>query len=279
VALRAESTSSPRAIAIVPARLGSTRLARKMLRAETGAPLVVHTARNVAAAGVFERVVVATDSDEILAAARAHDVEALTTSPDHPSGTDRAFEAWERITRDDAGFDVVVNVQGDEPELASADLIALVRAFADPAVELATLAAPVQGEAELESPDVVKVVTAANGDALYFSRAPIPSTSRARAGASEPAQRHVGVYAFRPAALAAFRALPVGRLEALENLEQLRWLEAGRPLRVVPASLAPPGIDTADDYAAFVARQNARREAHDRARSEPSPSARSTETR
>lgn len=265
-----ETSSPPRAVAIVPARLGSTRLARKMLLAETGLPLFVHTARNVAAAGVFEQVVVATDAEEILAAARAHGVAALPTSPDHPSGTDRAFEAWQRIARDDPSVDVVVNVQGDEPELAAADLRALVAAFADEAVEIATLAAELDDPAELASPDVVKVVTDAAGDALYFSRAAIPSTDHARPGATRRAHRHVGVYAFRPAALEAFRALPVGRLEALESLEQLRWLEAGRSLRVVAASHAPPGIDTRDDYAAFVQRH---------ARSDAPPTVRSSESR
>ena len=256
-----ESIPSLRAIAIVPARLGSTRLARKMLLAETGLPLVVHTAHNVASAGVFECVVVATDSEEILAAARAHDLDALMTSPDHPSGTDRAFEAWEHTTRAKGPFDVIVNVQGDEPELATADLTRLVQAFADEAVEMATLAAPVDDSDELSSPDVVKVVTACNGDALYFSRAPIPSSTHARRDSAATGEslgrRHVGVYAFRPTALREFRALAVGRLETAENLEQLRWLEAGRRMRVVRASHAPPGIDNAADYAAFVTRQAA----------------------
>lgn len=249
-----------RAVAIVPARLGSTRLARKMLLAETGAPLFVHTARSARSCGAIERVVVATDSDEILAAAREADVEALATRADHPSGTDRVREALEALEARGESWDVVLNVQGDEPELDPADLGQLVAAFADPGVVAATLAAELEDPAELASPDVVKVVCDARGDALYFSRAALPCRERQRAvEAAAPARRHlarrhIGVYAYRPDALRRFCELPVGALEAAENLEQLRWLEAGQRMRVVRASSVPPGIDTRADYEAFVRR-------------------------
>ena len=250
-------TPLPRAIAIVPARLGSTRLARKMLLDETGWPLVVHTAKNIEDSGAFARVVVATDAAEVVRAAEPHGIEAVLTRADHPSGTDRVVEAFDALTEEGSTVDVVVNVQGDEPELEPRDLRALVGTFADTAVELATLAVPIEDPAELSSPAVVKVVCDAAGDALYFSRAAVPNADHARSGAGPAtgtARRHIGVYAFRPDALKRFHALPVGRLEALENLEQLRWLEAGRALRVVDAEVAPAGIDTRADYEAFVAR-------------------------
>ncbi|MCK6448206.1 MAG: 3-deoxy-manno-octulosonate cytidylyltransferase [Planctomycetes bacterium] len=243
-----------RAVAIVPARVASTRLAKKMLLDETGLPLCVHTARNVARATAIDRVVLATDGEEVLAAAARFAVEAVATRVDHKSGTDRIFEALSKLGGD---FDVVVNVQGDEPELEPGDLDRLVGAFADPAVEIATLAGPLADERELAAASVVKVVRDARGDALYFSRAPIPSAAHPRAGAPawrELARRHVGVYAFRPRALARFCALGESRLEALENLEQLRWLEAGGRIRVLDASRVPLGIDTREDYDAFVER-------------------------
>ena len=253
-----------RAAAVIPARLASQRLPGKMLLAETGLPLVVHTARNVSRSGAFERVVVATDDEGIAAAVRAHDHEAVLTRADHPSGTDRVHEAVGQLGAD---FDVVVNVQGDEPELDPTDLGRLVAAFSDPAVELATLAGPLapdqEGETgaweapEANTPQVVKVVCDSRGDALYFSRAKIPHRAHGRGDKpdwSGLARRHVGVYAFRPAALSAFCALPPGVLERTENLEQLRWLEAGRRIRVLDTDHVPLGIDTRSDYDAFVLR-------------------------
>lgn len=254
------SPDAPRALALVPARLGSRRLPRKMLLAESGRALVVHTVANALAAGVFERAVVATDSDEIEAVVREAGFEAVRTRPEHESGTARAEEAARAVGGQ--AYDVLVNVQGDEPELDPGDLARLVAAFADPDLQAATLAGPL-AEADHAKHQVVKVVRDAAGDALYFSRAPIPfraapdGAAYAREDArpwAESARRHVGVYAFRPAALAAFVALPRGRLEALENLEQLRWLESGRRMRVVDALHVPLGIDTRADYDAFVAR-------------------------
>jgi 3-deoxy-manno-octulosonate cytidylyltransferase (CMP-KDO synthetase) len=248
-----------RAVAILPARLESTRLPRKMLLDATGAPLIVHSARNAAASGVFARVVVAADAPGIVSAARAHGVEAVLTRADHPSGTDRVNECFGMLRAAGETAEIVVGVQGDEPEVAAADLFALVAAFADPAVELATLAVPITDPAQLASTSVVKVVCAANGDALYFSRAPIPARGHGGAqGAGDLGRRHVGVYAFRPRALERFCTLPRGKLETSESLEQLRWLENGGRMRVVPAARAPQGIDTPEDYAAFVERMRAR---------------------
>ena len=252
-----------RAVAIIPARLASQRLPRKMLLDRTGRPLFVHTAQNVAACGAFARVVVATDSTEILAAAAAHGVEARMTRADHPSGTDRVNECYTALHAEGERAAIVVNVQGDEPDLSPLDLARLVAAFDDRTVEFATLAAPLATTTASEallfaSPSVVKVVCDARGDALYFSRAPIPALGHAAAaGEAEIARRHVGVYAFTPNALARFCTLPRGVLEQRESLEQLRWLEHGGKLRVIAAARAPQGIDTWCDYEEFVLRTRA----------------------
>jgi 3-deoxy-manno-octulosonate cytidylyltransferase (CMP-KDO synthetase) len=262
-----------RAVAIVPARIASQRLPRKMLLDRTGAPLFAHTARNVAASGAFARVVVATDAREILDAAARAGIECVLTRADHASGTDRVHEAWHELARAGENARVVVNVQGDEPELAPADLARLVALFADASIEIATLCGPLRSAAEADQPSVVKVVRDARGDALYFSRARIPSRGHARraeaGGHAREAERapdddwtilrrHIGVYAFTPVALDVFCALTAGRLESLENLEQLRWLEAGRRMRVLDAERVPEGIDTEPDYERFVARCAAR---------------------
>ena len=273
-----------RAVAIVPARLGSRRLPRKMLLDETGSCLFEHTVQNARRCASLEQVVVATDSEELVLRAEAAGIQAVLTRADHVSGTDRVFEALTTLEASGgprASWDVVINVQGDEPELDPADLGRLIAAFDDPAVEMATLSGPLLGEAELRAPQVVKVVTDRRGDALYFSRSPIPyapgatqaAFRRAEAegdgpgeapdglpdhpglpGLPGPARRHVGVYAFRPSALAEFCELGPGVLEQCENLEQLRWLEAGKLLRVVESSHVPLGIDTRADYDAFVER-------------------------
>jgi 3-deoxy-manno-octulosonate cytidylyltransferase (CMP-KDO synthetase) len=265
VASHAQPPHPLRALAVVPARLGSQRLPRKMLLADTGTPLVVHTARNVAFSPAVDRVVIATDAVEIAEASREAGIEARMTRADHASGTDRVQEVAAALAGE--RFDVVLNVQGDEPELAPADISRLVLAFEDPGVEAATLCGPLASAEEAASPSVVKVVRGRGGDALYFSRAPIPFRAAGEAGAyaqsdapdwRATARRHVGVYAFRPDALARFCALPRGALERLENLEQLRWLEAGLRMRVVDASSVPLGIDTRADYDLFVARERSR---------------------
>lgn len=249
-----------RAVAVVPARLESTRLARKMLLRESGRHLFEHTVASVLAASNIERVVLATDSEEIRVAAAEAGVDCLLTSDQHKSGTDRVHEAFERIAAESQdGYDVVINVQGDEPEIDARDLEGLVAAFADPTVEAATLWGRIETEAEAAEPSVVKVVCDARGDALYFTRASAPSRSHSRAGSGNLSalRRHIGVYAFRPAALRDFCALPESELERIENLEQLRWLEVGRKMRTVEAQHVPRGIDTREDYEAFLARFSA----------------------
>jgi len=242
----------PKALAVVPARLASTRLPKKMLLDETGACLFVHTAENAARSGAFEQVLVAADSAEVESAALAAKLSCVSTDPDCPSGTDRVYEALQTTGSE---YDVVVGVQGDEPELNPGDLKRLVDCFTDAAVEVATLAAPLTNEAARDASSVVKVVLDERSDALYFSRAPLPDRSHARDGTDDAlGLRHVGVYAWRPEALARFRALAPTPLERAENLEQLRWLESGGRMRVLVTDRAPHGIDTPEDYAAFVER-------------------------
>jgi 3-deoxy-manno-octulosonate cytidylyltransferase (CMP-KDO synthetase) len=256
-----------RALAIIPARLESKRLEKKMLLRAGRRALFAHTAHNVLAAGAFARVIVATDSSEIAEEARREGLAAELTDPAHASGSDRAAEVWRRLAAGGETADVIVNVQGDEPEIDPADLLALVRVFGDPIVEAATLASPLLDPAEAALASVVKVVCDRHGDALYFSRAVIPARGHAphsaRGASSDSApksvhRRHVGVYAYRPDALLRFCALPRGTLEQHESLEQLRWLEAGRKMRVVPASRAPQGIDTMHDFEQFAARLQGR---------------------
>ncbi|MCA9000786.1 MAG: 3-deoxy-manno-octulosonate cytidylyltransferase [Planctomycetes bacterium] len=245
-----------RALAILPARIGSTRLPKKVLLADSGLPLFVHTARNASRCKGLARIVVATDAPEVMEAAAQHGVQAQLTRSDHQSGTDRVREALDAL---EGTWDVVLNVQADEPDLNPADLERLIGAFEDPETQAATLCVPIDCAEDLERPSAVKVVLDRAGRALYFSRSAIPSTAHARhpVGENSPEPhglRHIGVYAYRPDALRRFCDLEPGRLEALENLEQLRWLEHGHSMRVLQASHAPRGIDTPEDYAEFLER-------------------------
>lgn len=231
-----------------------------MMLRETGRYLFQHTLENLLGATRIQRAVLATDSEEILRAAESVGLEALMTSSTHRSGTDRIHEAAEILrARGEGPWDVIVNVQGDEPELPAKDLDRLVDSFGDEKVDLASMFVPTGEEADSRNPNVVKVVLDGRGDALYFSRSPLPSTERAdpQRPLPEP-KRHVGVYAFRPSALTEFCNLPPGQLECIESLEQLRWLESGRRIRMIEASQKTVGIDTQEDYAQFVKRHNAR---------------------
>ena len=243
----------PDFVVAIPARYASTRLPGKPLSLIGGMPMVLHVARRALAAGAREAWV-ATDDARIAEALDGSGVRVAMTSPDHASGTDRLAECagiagWGDDT-------IVVNLQGDEP-FAPADGIACVaRTVAASGAGIATLAAPVDGVETLLDPNAVKLVRAANGDALYFSRAPIPWPRDAFAGGRTAMPegghwlRHIGIYGYRVAALRAFAALPPGRLERIESLEQLRALEAGWRIAVALApSPFPPGVDTPDDLA------------------------------
>jgi 3-deoxy-manno-octulosonate cytidylyltransferase (CMP-KDO synthetase) len=240
--------------AIVPARLASTRLPRKPLADIHGLPMVVRVAQRAHASGA-QRVVVAADSDEIVAACRAHGIEALLTSPDHPTGTDRLAEAASQLgLADDA---VVVNVQGDEPLMPPATVAAVAALLArEGDCGIATAAHPLHDAAEFFSSNVVKVVTDRRGRALLFSRAPIPwardafAASRDTLPADLPAWRHVGLYAYRAGFLRAYPTLARAPIEQHESLEQLRALWHGIGIAVLPLDAPlPPGVDTPADLA------------------------------
>jgi 3-deoxy-manno-octulosonate cytidylyltransferase (CMP-KDO synthetase) len=239
-------------VVIVPARLASTRLPRKPLADIGGVPMVVRVARAAAASGA-DRVVVAADSPEIVDACSAHGVDALLTRADHASGTDRLAEAVEHLgLADDV---LVVNVQGDEPLMPAAVVRRVAEALAQRTdCAIATACHPLHDAAEFFSPNVVKVVTDANGRALYFSRAPIPWSRDAFASARDrlppglPARRHVGLYAYRAGFLRRFPQLPPAALEQHESLEQLRALAHGFGIAVIELTEAlPPGVDTPED--------------------------------
>jgi 3-deoxy-manno-octulosonate cytidylyltransferase (CMP-KDO synthetase) len=233
---------------VVPARHASTRLPGKPLLADTGKFLVQHVVERAKEAPGVARVVVATDDPRVEAAVRSFGGEVVRTRSDHVSGSDRCAEAAERLQEP-----VIVNVQGDEPLFEPKDLSALADAAALPDVDMATLSHPVTDAKAAASSHVVKVVTRADGSALYFSRASIPF-DRSTGGPAAKAKAHVGVYAFRRQRLLDYARLPEGTLAPLESLEQLRALEAGWRIAVLPASMPAFGIDTPDDYRRFVER-------------------------
>lgn len=242
-----EAPSGARAVAVIPARRASTRLPDKALADVGGAPLVVHTARRVSEAKRLDGLIVATDDPAIVAAVHAHGFAARLTDPSHPSGTDRVGE----VARD-LRADIVIGVQGDEPEIEPALLDTLVaRLEAEPDLGLCTPVANWPIDLDPEDPNRVKVVTDARQRALYFSRARIPAD---RGSTAPPEGLHIGVYAWRRPTLERFVSLPPGRLEVRESLEQLRALEHGIPIGVVRWPRAHAGIDTPADLAAFRAR-------------------------
>ncbi|CAL8978936.1 3-deoxy-manno-octulosonate cytidylyltransferase [Rhodoplanes serenus] len=232
-------------VVLIPARLAATRLPDKPLADIGGRPMIAHVLARAEEAGVGP-VYVATDSEAIRDAVVAAGGRAVLTRPDHPSGSDRIFEALGRIDPE-GRFRVVVNVQGDLPTLSPGDVAAALAPFADPAVDIATLAAVIRRDEERTNPNVVKVVGTPVGErrlrALYFTRATAPY-------GDGPLYHHIGLYAYRRDALARFVALPPSTLERREKLEQLRALEAGMRIDVAVVDSVPLGVDTPADLAA-----------------------------
>lgn len=240
---------------VIPARLGSTRLARKMLLAETGRPLIQHTYESACRARRPSGVIVATDSEEIAQVVRGFGGTAMLTSPECASGTDRVAE----VARSRPDIEIFVNVQGDEPEMAGDAIdraIALLEEHPD--TPMSTLAAPIRDRARWLDPACVKVVFDRQQRALYFSRAPIPfaRTWDDRLLESQPPlfYQHLGIYAYRRSFLLELAQLPRSATETVESLEQLRVLDAGHSILVGVVEHATCGIDTPSDYAQFVQR-------------------------
>ena len=239
-------------IAVVPARLASTRLPDKPLLDICGKPMVVRTAER-AGASAASRVLVATDTPRVQAAVQDHGFEALLTRSDHPSGTDRLAEVVEQLTlADDA---ILVNVQGDEPLIDPQLINAVARLLqADSSAAIATCASRIRDIGTLFNPNAVKVVCNAAGHALYFSRAPLPWARDAFAQSPDTlpadlnALHHIGLYAYRAGFLRQFGRLPQGPLERWESLEQLRALENGHTIAVHVCDTHPEaGVDTPED--------------------------------
>jgi 3-deoxy-manno-octulosonate cytidylyltransferase (CMP-KDO synthetase) len=228
-----------KAIAVIPARLASSRLQRKALRDLAGLPMVGQVYRGVAASSLLADVIVATDAEEIMDACRKNGWHARMTSPDHRSGTERVHEVSNHVAAD-----VYLNVQGDEPLTRPEHIAALLAVMNDPVVQVGTLRTPAT-EIDIPNPNAVKVVTDLAGRALYFSRATIPYD---RDGGRPPYYKHLGFYAYRKAALDQFVMLPESSLERSERLEQLRFLENGIPIYVGETPHDTVGVDTEDDF-------------------------------
>lgn len=231
-----------RALVLIPARMAATRLPGKPLLDIGGLPMIVHVLRRAEAAQIG-RVVVATDAPEIAQAVKKSGGEAVMTRADHPSGSDRIFEALQII--DGAGqIDTIINVQGDLPTIAPEDVRAVLAPLDDASVDIATLAAVIRKDEEHTNPNVVKVVgsplSTTRLRALYFTRATAPYGDGSR-------YHHIGLYAYRRQALARFVALPPSPLETREKLEQLRALEAGMRIDVTVVDTVPLGVDTPHD--------------------------------
>ncbi len=231
------------AIVLIPARMASTRLPGKPLADIHGLPMIVHVLRRAAAAGVGDAVV-ATDSESVAAAVEKAGGRALMTRADHVSGSDRIYEALQALDPEHR-LDIVVNVQGDLPTIEPADIRAALTPLADPAVDIATLAAEIRDPAELTNPNVVKAI----GTPVAPGRLRAKTFTRADARGPGPHYHHIGLYAYRRAALARFVALPPSPNEQREKLEQLRALDAGMRIDIMVVKSVPLGVDTPDELA------------------------------
>ena len=240
---------SGRVLGIVPARLASTRLPNKPLYPLLGRPLIEWVWRRVETMTVLDHAVVATDSEEVADVCAALGAPVEMTSSEHPSGTDRVADVAERTAFED--YEVIANIQGDEPLLKELHLEAAISLVRDDAWEIGTCATPLMEEDIRQDPAAVKVARAAGGRALYFSRAPIPYVRDGKPEVEdlerEPFLRHIGMYVYTRNALARWVALAPSPLEQLERLEQLRPLEAGLRIGVAVVGQADPGVDTPAD--------------------------------
>jgi 3-deoxy-manno-octulosonate cytidylyltransferase (CMP-KDO synthetase) len=238
-------------IAVIPARYSSTRLAGKVLAKDTGKFLIQHTWEQACKAKLPESVIIAADDEKIVAAAKSFGADCVLTSVEHKSGTDRIAEAVA-----DLDADIIINIQGDEPEIDPAYIDKVAQLLVDnPAYPMSTLAAPCKTAADVANPNIVKVITDSNGKAIYFSRSPIPY-DRESGGIGNVGiyLRHLGIYAYRRDFLLKITKLPQTPLEKTEKLEQLRTIENGYDILVGKVEHTTDGIDTPEQYAEFVKR-------------------------
>ncbi|WP_158667545.1 3-deoxy-manno-octulosonate cytidylyltransferase [Bradyrhizobium guangdongense] len=232
----------PRILVLIPARMAATRLPGKPLADIAGLPMIVHVLRRAEAAAIG-RVAVATDTPEIASVVSAHGGEVVMTRPDHPSGSDRIHEAMQKLDPEGKA-EIVINLQGDFPTIAPQTIREVLPPFADPAVDIVTLASEIHTEEEDLAPSVVKAIGSPIGPkrlrALYFTRATAPY-------GNGPRYHHIGLYAYRRAALERFVSLPPSPLERQESLEQLRAMEAGMRIDIMIVDSVPRGVDTPPD--------------------------------
>lgn len=241
------------AVVVIPARYGSTRFPAKILASETGKPLVQHVVDRARQCRRVRDVIVATDDQRIADALKPFGTRTVMTAVSHQSGTDRIAEVAQSL--DD---NIIVNVQGDEPEIEPEIIDALIERLETSDDDMATAATPFPESSDVADPNLVKVVRALDGRAIYFSRSPVPfrrEPSSDLAGGSQAAYYlHLGIYAYRRAFLLQFAGWPPTPCEQSEKLEQLRALEHGRSIYVLHVSRATHGIDTEQQYGEFVAR-------------------------
>lgn len=233
------------AIGVIPARFGSTRLAKKVLLDIGGKPMLQHVWEKAKKASALDDVIIATDDEAVLNAAKRFRAKAVLTSVDHSSGTDRITEVVNPLD-----VKVVVNIQADEPLIHPAMINALASALLDePNLVMATLAKKITNEKDIHDPNIVKVVIDKDGFALYFSRAPIPYNRQSEGNSflTENHYRHIGIYAYTKDFLFTFTNMPISKLEAIEKLEQLRVLENGYKIKVIETSYETISVDTQED--------------------------------
>ena len=249
---RTSSAATSVVVAIIPARLASTRLPNKVLLARTGKPLIQHVYESAKRSRVLSRVVIAADHEAIRRAVVGFGGECVMTRVNHPNGTSRLAEAARKLRLNDN--DIVVNVQGDEPEMERAFVAAAVKALRTTGAQAATVAVPLDPSDDPSNPNIVKVVVSKQGRAMYFSRSPIPFV-RDPGSSTQSLLRHVGLYVYRVGFLKKYVTLAPAPPEIAESLEQLRvlWHGASMAVAVCPGR-APAGIDTPEQYDAFVAR-------------------------
>jgi 3-deoxy-manno-octulosonate cytidylyltransferase (CMP-KDO synthetase) len=238
-------------IAVIPARYSSTRLAGKVLAKETGKFLIQHTYEQACKAKLPEKVIIAADDEKIITAAKSFGAEAVLTSIEHKSGTDRITEAVA-----DLDADIIVNIQADEPEIDPAYIDKVAKLLVEnPDYPMSTLAAPIKTAADVANPNIVKVITDNSGKAIYFSRCPIPyNREKAGIGDLKYYLRHLGIYAYRRDFLLKITKIQQTPLEKIEKLEQLRAIENGYGILVGKVQHTTDGIDTPEQYAEFVKR-------------------------
>lgn len=234
-------------IAIIPARYASTRFPGKPLALIADKPMIQHVYERAVATGLFEKVIVATDSDKIADCVTGFGGEFVMTNPNHQSGTDRCGEVVNSLSTD---FDVVINIQGDEPMIKKEQLQQLVNIFKEPAAEIGTLKKALTSIEEVLNPNVVKLITNISGKAIYFSRSPIPFVRNHTSTdwlQHQKFYKHLGLYGYRTAVLKKLVDLKPSELELSESLEQLRWLENGYNIYVAETEFESIGVDTPED--------------------------------